>query len=167
MKVKFAPWRRTYLENGAVQGCVFCEGDSLNQEIVVYKGSTTFVTMNLYPYTSGHLMVIPYRHLSDFSELSLEEKSEMFSLLDISIKALKEYLNPGGFNVGMNIGAAAGAGIAAHLHLHVVPRWNGDTNFMTTIGEVRVIPLDIQKAAAELRIVFKNLLSGIQNQQQS
>ncbi len=157
MKIRFAPWRQSYLATKPSDFCVFCEDGALEEKLVVFRGKQAFVVMNLYPYTSGHLLVVPYRHLSDMEELTGEERNELFELLTMAVRALKEYLKPEGFNIGMNIGAAAGAGIAAHLHLHVVPRWYGDTNFMTTLGEVRVIPLDIENACADIRRIFKNL----------
>jgi len=161
MKVRFAPWRRSYLEKKAEKGCVFCKKEALAEDLVVFEGRLAFVVMNLYPYTSGHLLVVPCRHVSQWEELSAEEKLDILKLLDLSVNVLKEYLKPEGFNIGMNIGAAAGAGIASHLHLHIVPRWFGDTNFMTTLGKIRVIPLDIKIACAEMRGIFRRLAENM------
>jgi ATP adenylyltransferase len=129
--------------------CVFCHV-SAQQDLVVHAGSTSFVMLNRFPYTCGHLMVIPHRHLSQLEELTEEERREMFSLLDRCVRVLRAEMAPDGFNIGMNLGIAAGAGIEHHLHLHVVPRWNGDTNFMSVVGEIRVIPEDIIKTAKRL-----------------
>mgnify|MGYP002392166432 FL=1 len=111
--------------------------------------------MNRYPYVSGHLMIIPNRHVGKYEELTQQERKEMFNLLETALKALREAMNPSGFNVGMNIGKAAGAGIEEHIHLHVIPRWEGDTNFMSVVGAVRVIPEDVETTAAKLAPLFK------------
>ena len=111
--------------------------------------------LNRYPYVNGHLMIIPERHVGDISELTREERSEIFALLDASVKVLRDAMNPNGFNVGMNLGKAAGAGIAEHVHVHVIPRWEGDTNFMSVVGQVRVVPEDLATTAAKLAPLFK------------
>lgn len=111
--------------------------------------------LNRYPYVNGHLMIIPGRHLGRVDELTAEERTEIFNLLDISIKVLTEAMKPNGFNVGMNLGKAAGAGIAEHVHMHIIPRWEGDTNFMSVVGNVRVIPEDLAKTAEKLAPLFK------------
>lgn len=151
----FAPWRMEYLVCEKPAGCVFCKCSVRCDDYIVYSGKTCFVMLNRYPYVGGHLMIIPERHLGDLAELTLEERAEMFHLLDISIKVLKEAMNPNGFNVGMNLGKASGAGIAEHVHMHVIPRWEGDTNFMSVIGNVRVIPEDLSTTAARLVPLFK------------
>jgi len=130
--------------------CVFCRV-SAQRELIVHEGSTAFVMLNRYPYTCGHLMVIPRRHLSRLEELTEEERREIFSLLDCCVRVLRDEMTPDGFNIGMNLGIAAGAGIEHHLHVHVVPRWRGDTNFMTVAGEVRVLPEDLDRTWARLR----------------
>ena len=111
--------------------------------------------LNRYPYVNGHLMIIPIRHLGDIAGLTVGEREEIFSLVDISVKVLKEAMNPQGFNIGMNLGKAAGAGIAEHVHVHVIPRWEGDTNFMSVVGNVRVIPQDLATTAATLIPLFE------------
>lgn len=136
-------------------GCVFCKCSIRCDDYIVHEGKTCFVMLNRYPYVNGHLMIIPDRHLDGVCDLTLEERVEMFNLLDISIKVLKESMNPNGFNVGMNLGKAAGAGIAEHVHMHVIPRWEGDTNFMSAVGNVRVIPEDLPTTAAKLAPLFK------------
>ncbi len=154
MKSIYAPWRMAYIKSEKVQGCVFCKESIRDDSYVLLDGKTAFVMLNAYPYTNGHLMIIPFRHLSSLEALLPEERLEMFSLVDISVRVLKETMNPDGFNIGMNLGRAAGAGIDDHLHLHVVPRWNGDTNFMSVVGDIRVIPDDILKSCEELKGVF-------------
>ena len=154
MKSIYAPWRMAYIKSGKAAGCVFCRVSLRDESYVLLDGKTAFVMMNAYPYTNGHLMIIPFRHLSRLEDLDQEERLEIFSLLDFSVRVLKEALNPDGFNIGINLGRAAGAGIDDHLHIHVVPRWNGDTNFMSVVGDIRVIPDDILKSCEELKGYF-------------
>lgn len=155
METMFAPWRMEYLVSEKKDGCVFCKCSMRCDDYIVYEGKTCFVMLNRYPYVGGHLMIIPGRHLGGIEDLTSEERAEIFSLLDISIKVLKEAMNPNGFNVGMNLGKAAGAGIAEHVHVHVIPRWEGDTNFMSVVGHVRVIPEDLSTTAAKFAPLFK------------
>ena len=158
METIFAPWRMAYIRGGkAAAGCILCR-DSLREEaLVVCEGKTGFVMMNRYPYTGGHLMIVPYRHLCCLGDLTLEERLELFALQDLSVRVLTEAMKPAGFNIGMNLGKAAGAGIDDHLHIHVVPRWIGDTNFISVIGDLRVIPEDPVGTAAQLRPFFVKL----------
>jgi len=116
--------------------------------------------MNRYPYVNGHLMIIPQRHVGNIEELTQEERKEIFDLLEISVKAMKEAMNPDGFNIGVNIGKAAGAGIEEHFHVHVIPRWEGDTNFMSVVTNVRVIPEAVATTAANLAPLFKKYYKG-------
>lgn len=125
--------------------------------LVVDSGDKTITVLNLYPYNNGHLMIVPKRHTKDFSSLTDKEKLEVFEYLQISEKALKEIMNPDGFNVGVNLGKASGAGIDEHLHFHIVPRWNGDTNFMPVLGETKVISQDLLITKRNLQGAFKNL----------
>jgi ATP adenylyltransferase len=155
METMFAPWRMTYLTDKKPDGCVFCKCSIRCDEFVVFEGRTCFVMMNRYPYVGGHLMIIPNRHVGQVADLTYAERTEIFALVDTSIVVLKEVMKPGGFNVGMNLGKAAGAGIEEHIHVHVIPRWEGDTNFMSVIGEVRVIPEDVAITAANLAPLFK------------
>jgi ATP adenylyltransferase len=156
MKAIYAPWRMTYIKSGKPDGCVFCK-DSLRQEdLILLEAKTSYVMLNLYPYINGHLMIIPYRHVCKLDDLTAEEKLELFELVDLSIRSLSECMNPEGFNIGINLGKAAGAGVDDHVHIHVVPRWSGDTNFMTIIGEVRVIPDDLIKTWERLLPYFQN-----------
>jgi ATP adenylyltransferase len=141
-------------DSEAGQGCPFCriptEGDE--DALVVRRGSVAYVVLNLYPYTPGHLMLVPYRHVSDYAELTASETAEIAALCQQAITALRASSGPAGFNIGINQGDVAGAGIAAHLHQHVVPRWGGDTNFMPVVGQTRVLPqllADTRKALAD------------------
>ncbi len=155
METIFAPWRMEYIKSDKPDGCVFCKCSIRCDDYVIFEGKTCFVMMNRYPYISGHLMIIPQRHIGKIEDLTQEERKEIFSLIDTAIRAMKEAMNPGGFNIGMNLGKPAGAGIEEHIHVHVIPRWEGDTNFMSVIGEVRVISEDVAVTAAKLIPLFK------------
>jgi ATP adenylyltransferase len=163
MKLLWAPWRMTYLQckdERPEDGCVFCVGDKVEKDVcrlLLYRGRTAFVMMNKYPYTNGHLLIAPYRHISDIIDLSEEESAEMHRLLVMSRKVLQEAIMPQGFNVGMNLGRIAGAGIADHLHMHLVPRWMGDTNFMPVFADVRVIPQHLEETYGLLTEGFTKL----------
>jgi ATP adenylyltransferase len=133
-------------QNEPVNGCVFCQAiheDNDAANLVIARSRHSFVILNRYPYNSGHLMVVPYEHLPSIEDLTAETRQEMFELANHSISVLRNVYRADAFNLGMNIGAAAGAGIAQHVHFHVLPRWNGDTNFMSTVGETRVLPEDL------------------------
>lgn len=159
MEQLWAPWRMQYISKAdEVQGCIFCvfpaeENDE--ERLILHRGKRAFVILNAYPYSNGHLMVTPYRHTADLNDLDDEDMLEMMSLTRWSVNLLKGAFRPDGFNVGINMGRVAGAGIADHVHVHVVPRWSGDTNFMPVLGDVRVIPESLQavyralKSAAE------------------
>lgn len=142
----WAPWRFDYVTKAAKPqqgGCIFVElpaVDNDRENLILFRGKHAFVIMNAFPYTNGHLMVAPYRHTAALDELDDEELLETSQLVASAIRWLKKAYDPQGFNVGANIGAAAGAGIPSHVHWHIVPRWSGDTNFMTTVGDVRVLP---------------------------
>jgi len=144
-----------YIKSEKVEGCVFCKESVRDERYVLLEGKTAFVMLNAYPYTNGHLMIIPFRHLGSLEDLLPEERIEIFALMDISVRVLKEAMNPDGFNIGINLGRAAGAGIDDHIHVHVVPRWSGDTNFMSVVGDIRVIPDDILKCCEQLKCDFK------------
>jgi ATP adenylyltransferase len=156
MEKLYAPWRMTFIKSEKPAGCIFCKDSIRSENLVVFDGKTAFVMMNRYPYISGHLMIIPFRHLSQMEDLLPEEKLEIFNLQDMSIRVLRKVMNPDGFNIGMNLGKAAGAGVDDHIHVHVVPRWSGDTNFMSVVGDIRVIPEDIYKTCELLMPHFKN-----------
>jgi ATP adenylyltransferase len=154
MEKIFAPWRMDYIKGEKPAGCVLCRDSSRNNDLVVHDGKTCYVMVNRYPYTGGHLMIVPFRHLQSLADFTPSERKEMFDLVDISVRVLAEAMRPEGFNIGMNIGKIAGAGIEDHIHVHIVPRWTGDTNFTTVIGDVRVIPSDVFETAKELRPYF-------------
>lgn len=156
----WAPWRLTYVTTAQAPApdCVFCDTTSgRDLDLVVYRGQHCYVILNLYPYNNGHLMVVPNRHLSALAALSPEEQTELMVLTRLSEMALTEAYRPQGINVGINLGKAAGAGIENHLHIHVVPRWSGDTNFMTAVGQTRVLPEELPATVARLKPIFARL----------
>jgi ATP adenylyltransferase len=157
METIFAPWRATYVRGEKPEGCVICRASLQVEELVVCDGKCSFIMVNRYPYTGGHLMIVPFRHLSHIADLSQAEREELFGFVDLSVRVLTEAMNPEGFNIGMNLGKAGGAGIDDHLHIHIVPRWGGDTNFMSVIGGVRVIPDNVSGTARELKPYFMKL----------
>jgi ATP adenylyltransferase len=165
MEKLWSPWRSNYIDSFKTRkdsdACVFCEAHKLSIEkdesLVVYKNGLCYVMLNLYPYNSGHLMVIPYRHTSDFSTLTEKEMLEVMRTVQLSIKALDITMKPQGFNFGANLGKAAGAGIDTHLHFHIVPRWSGDINFMPAIGEVKIISQDLLATKNNLVEAFKKI----------
>ena len=140
-------------------GCVFCIAKTIGdgQELIVHEGRLAYVILNKFPYNGGHLMVVPHRHVAQLALLERDELHEMAVLTQLSERVLNEAYSPQGINVGMNLGRPAGAGIVDHLHIHLVPRWNGDTNFMTVIGEVRVLPEELPRTAERLRPLFQKL----------
>jgi ATP adenylyltransferase len=143
-------------------GCVFCAArDGEDDSLVVFSGRTCFVILNKYPYNNGHLMVVPNRHIALPSEATPPELTEMIALAARAEVAIREAYAPHGMNMGINLGKPAGAGILDHLHMHVVPRWNGDTNFMTVVGETRVLPEELLVTAARLRPIFEKLGSSV------
>ncbi|HVF88726.1 MAG TPA: HIT domain-containing protein [Blastocatellia bacterium] len=154
----WSPWRYKYIASaGREPGCVFCRAINDNDDLerlVVHRGQMNFVILNLFPYTSGHLMIVPYEHAASLAEVSPETTSEMMELAKRAQRALEAEYNPDGFNVGMNLGRSAGAGVADHLHLHVVPRWTGDANFVSIIGETRVLPEDLPTTYDKLKKRF-------------
>jgi ATP adenylyltransferase len=141
------------------QECVFCVAQSIDEgrELIVHEGQLAYVILNKFPYNAGHLMVVPQRHAASLALLTRDELNEMALLTQLSERVLTEAFTPQGINVGMNLGRPAGAGIVDHLHIHLVPRWNGDTNFMTVVGEVRVLPEELPATAERLRPLFKRL----------
>jgi ATP adenylyltransferase len=158
MERLFAPWRGAYVTGGVHEpGCVLCraiETADAPESLVVHMAAHNFVVMNLYPYNSGHLMIATRRHVGALSSATSEELAEMMSLARRAEAVLLEVYRPDGLNIGMNLGRPAGAGVTDHLHLHVVPRWTGDTNFMTVSGQTRVIPEDPREAGRRLRPRF-------------
>ena len=161
MQRLWSPWRSKYIASGvdsSATECVLCRiaanpaDDATN--FVLHRGEHAFVVLNLYPYITGHLMVVPYLHTSEFDSVAKEITDEMMDLAKRAQTALREVYSPSGFNLGMNLGSAAGAGIADHLHIHLLPRWTGDTNFMTTVGDSRVIPEALEITYSKLRQKF-------------
>lgn len=162
MKDLWAPWRMEYILGPKTQGaCVLCVSkenkDADVERLVVYRGREMLVMLNRYPYAAGHLMVIPYRHVTDITELTPEESADMMKVVQLSCRVLRQACHPQGINVGLNLGEAAGAGIRDHVHMHVVPRWNGDSSFMAVLDEVRVIPEHIQATQARFAPIFAEL----------
>lgn len=155
----WTPHRMVYIrgenkpgDDGAGDGCPFCVVPSQSDEdgLIVARGRLVYAVLNLYPYNSGHLMVVPYRHLADYTELDVAETAELGAFVQTAMTVIRTVMSPHGFNLGINQGVAAGAGIAAHLHQHVVPRWGGDTNFMPVVAHTRVLPELLSDARAEL-----------------
>ena len=153
----WAPWRLEYIQGPENDSCIFCLGEETANDqasLVVARGTHCYVIMNRYPYSNGHLMISPYRHISDSAELVVDEVVEIHQLMVRSQAVLREEFAAQGFNVGWNIGQAAGAGIADHIHMHIVPRWAGDGNFMPILADVRVIPQHIEKTYSLLVKAF-------------
>jgi ATP adenylyltransferase len=159
MKQLWAPWRVEYIHGEKPEGCIFCAPhvEKDRDGLVLFRGTFSTVLLNKYPYNSGHLLLAPKMHKAELEDLSLEESSDLFRLLAHSTAILKKVLKPGGFNIGMNLGKSAGAGVLDHLHWHIVPRWQGDVNFMPLISEVKVLPEHLSRTASELRPHFEKL----------
>ena len=154
----WSPWRFHYVSQAAKPtGCIFCQkpqAEKDEENLIFYRGKYNFGILNLYPYTSGHLMIVPYRHAAALNEAAPEALSELMELTRRAELALTQVYRPRGINVGVNIGECAGAGIAGHIHMHVLPRWPGDVNFMTAIGETRVLAEEIATTYAKLKEAF-------------
>ncbi len=157
MKKLWAPWRMEYILQLKPQGCIFCDKPKQEQDrenLILYRGKTCFVIMNFYPYNNGHLMVVPYRHIAKLDKLSAEEQTEMMQAVARSCTILEKMLHCEGLNIGMNLGRVAGAGIDEHLHFHIVPRWNGDTNYMPVIGHTKVLSQGLKESWEFLKPYF-------------
>lgn len=137
-------------------GCIFCDHLASDDDAahILYRGDDMFVLLNAYPYNTGHLMIAPQRHVADIGELSETERGELMTVTHLATEAVRSAMSPEGFNIGMNLGSAGGAGIPGHLHMHVVPRWGGDTNFMTTIGNAKVLPEMLDDTYRKLKPLF-------------
>ena len=158
MDYLWTPWRFTYMASAdRATACVFCDklaaGDD-EREYIVYRGRNNYVVLNLFPYTVGHLLIVPYRHIATLEEAAAAESAEMMELTCRAEKALRQVYHPHGINVGMNIGKSAGAGVAGHLHMHILPRWEADANFLSVIGETRVLPEELPVTWSKLRAEF-------------
>jgi ATP adenylyltransferase len=160
----WTPWRLAYVTEASIEspGCIFCAAIARidDEPLVVFRGDGLFVILNKFPYNNGHLMVVPERHVGRMADLDAAEVAELGRLTQLAERALTEAYTPHGFNMGLNLGKPAGAGVLDHLHLHVVPRWNGDTNFMSVVGETRVLPEELPETAARLRAVFARLAAS-------
>ena len=156
----WAPWRIDYIKSEKEKGCIFCdkpeEGDD-HSMLILYRGENSFVIMNLYPYNNGHLMIAPYQHTDSTHELNSSSRSEIMELADQIMTIQKNIMNADGFNYGANIGYSGGAGIADHIHFHIVPRWTGDTNFMPVLGHTKVQMQGLQETYNDLRPHFDKL----------
>jgi len=160
MRVLWAPWRMTYVVSAHERkGCLFCElkeGPD-EEKKVIYRGRTCFVVLNIYPYNTGHVMVAPYRHVADPTDLTEEELLELWRTVNLAIRAIRAAYKPHGFNIGINLGRVAGAGVEDHLHVHVVPRWSGDTNFMPVIASTKVISQHVDEMYRVLKEAFEGV----------
>ncbi|HAL65229.1 MAG TPA: HIT family hydrolase [Bacteroidales bacterium] len=153
MEQIWAPWRAVYIGGDHGDGCIFCEKSESEQDernLVLLRGGLTFVMMNLYPYNNGHLLIAPKRHVGKIEEINEAEMTELFKMTQKMIKVLRAF-KPEGFNVGANLGRVAGAGVPGHFHIHIVPRWNGDTNFMPVIGETKVISESLEETYKKIK----------------
>jgi ATP adenylyltransferase len=157
----WSPWRLAYVTaSDRAEGCIFCQAvldEAIDHPLVVYRGETCFVILNLYPYNNGHLMIVTKRHIGSLAAAAPEELRELMELTRRAEIALAEAYNPHGMNMGLNLGRPAGAGVLDHIHIHVVPRWNGDTNYMTVVGSVRVLPEGLDETVRRLRPIFARL----------
>ena len=160
----YTPWRLAYVTEASIvtPECVFCAALAAadREPLIIHRGRRTFVILNKFPYNNGHLMVVPERHVGHLVELETDELHEMMELTRTAERALTATYGPHGFNMGLNLGKPAGAGVLNHLHMHVVPRWNGDTNFMAVVGETRVLPEELATTAARLRDAFTRALTA-------
>ncbi len=166
MDYLWSTWRYQYVSAGAKRdGCLFCEMAALDaardrERLILHRARFNFVLLNLFPYTTGHVMVAPYAHAANLTDLDAPVLGEMMELARDAQAALRASYNPEGYNLGMNLGKCAGAGVADHLHLHFLPRWNGDTNFMSVIGETRVLPEDLATTYEKLMGFFRHKMAG-------
>jgi len=154
METLWAPWRIEYILSKKPPGCIFCDKPAENSDeknLILFRGRYNFIIMNAFPYNNGHMMVVPYRHTSSLSGWSDEERLEFLELADLGVELLKRVMRPDGFNLGINMGLVAGAGVAAHIHFHIVPRWNGDTNFMPVLSDTRVISEHLEATYFKLK----------------
>ncbi|HEY8186629.1 MAG TPA: HIT domain-containing protein [Pyrinomonadaceae bacterium] len=163
MDTLWSPWRYEYLASGEAakketNGCIFCklrdETDKDETNFIIHRASYNFIVLNRYPYISGHLLIVPYEHVGELDAATKETTNELMELTKRSQTALRDAYQPTGFNIGMNLGRSAGAGIVDHIHIHILPRWVGDTNFMSTVGDTRVIPEDLSTTYEKLRTRF-------------
>ncbi len=160
MKVLWAPWRLEYILAPKPDACVFCVPQHTNEDeerLILHRGKHAFVLLNKFPYNNGHLLIAPYRHVSDIAALKKNESHEIMDLLQVSSQMLQKGLSPEGVNMGLNLGKAAGAGICGHLHFHAVPRWSGDSSFMAVLDEISLVPEHLKDTYKRLLVLFKSL----------
>lgn len=161
METMWSPWRMKYIMEPKNQpGCLFCaalqQADSPDN-LILLRGKTTFAMLNRYPYNNGHMMVVPFDHQASLNDLPPETQAEMMHLLSQAEQVLQHIYHPNGFNIGANIGSAAGAGVPCHVHFHILPRWSGDTNFMSTVGQTRVLPEELEQTYQRLQSTWRAL----------
>lgn len=163
----WSPWRIGYVANAAgtshEDDCIFCANPAAGDDaasLILHRGETAYIMMNLYPYNNGHLMVSPFRHAGELEELNPAEMRELMELSVLAVRALKREMKPAGFNLGINLGKTAGAGFAGHMHMHIVPRWEGDTNFMPVTADTKVIAENLQDAYERLQTSIEDMLAG-------
>jgi len=163
MQQMWTPWRMAYIRREKRPGCIFCEmlgAEDDRGQLILHRSELSFLVLNKFPYNNGHLMAVPYRHVDTLEALTAEEAVDMMALVSLGIRVLRCSTNPEGFNIGVNIGKIAGAGVIDHVHTHVVPRWGGDTNFMPVLADVRLIPQDLNETYAELRAAVEAILTS-------
>lgn len=159
MRNLWAPWRMAFItpKTPQPQGCIFCTKPSEQRDVenhILYRGERCFVMLNLYPYNNGHLMIAPYKHLGSIENLEAQDLAEMMALVQRMLRVFRAAMKPDGFNMGINQGKVAGAGFADHVHYHIVPRWDGDTNFMPVLADIKVMPEHLDRVYAELKAVL-------------
>ena len=155
VKILWAPWRINYIKKGNNKRCFLCEiSHKKRNKFLLWKGDYSMVVMNIYPYNNGHLMIAPIKHKKDFNSLQNDEIGEMFHILKTTVNILNKTLKPQGFNIGINLGRCAGAGLPGHIHIHIVPRWNGDTNFMPVLASTKIISQSFEELSDILKKEF-------------
>jgi ATP adenylyltransferase len=160
MEKLWAPWRIDYILSEKPLGCIFCDKPAESRDednYILYRGKYNFIILNAFPYNNGHMMVIPYRHTDTLSGWGAEEQQEMMELANLCVELLRKAMHPDGFNLGVNMGLVGGAGVADHIHMHIVPRWNGDTNFMPVISDTRVISEGLQATYKKLKEALEGM----------
>lgn len=158
MELLWAPWRINFVKKTKNKGCFICDVSKKKKtEFLIWKGKYSIIIMNIYPYNNGHLMVAPVKHKKDFSNISNDEALEMFAAVKRAVDVLKKVLKPDGFNIGINLGRCAGAGLPGHMHIHIVPRWNGDTNFMPVLASTKIIPQSLEQLSKILKKEFSKI----------
>ncbi|MEW6412501.1 MAG: HIT domain-containing protein [Candidatus Zixiibacteriota bacterium] len=159
-KILWAPWRAEFILSKKEKGCIFCKRLKMKDSVknlVIYRGKNSFVILNKFPYNSGHTLIVPNRHVGQLEKLTEQESIEFFELTRKTVAVIKKVLNPGSLNIGMNLGKISGAGIPGHVHMHVVPRWHGDTNFMPVIGKTNVVSVPLEPIYEALKKEFAAL----------